>query len=1161
MSAISTAQASKSFLSQCDDLLTRLILDYSIFGIPKLDGRATGKIEDAREPRMTDRELDETRELVRQLRKGVVKVDDALASLLKLTPVRNFVKKWEDEEAAAIFANHAKRYILALRPDSGISFHETDRYKNPRGDKSRKGKKPVAVDTPARRDPATFIEVGVFATRNFKKGEVVNLRGGIADLTEEEDDEMRDSGGRRDFSVLWSQRKNCFCLLLGPARFVNHDCRNNVEFQLVGANMTFKVLEDIAKDEEIFTHYGSHYFDQNNAACLCATCEELAQGAFMSKKKVAAPKARAVPTAPPSRRSHRSATLSAPDYNEARAQSAPIASGSGHATTATRSVRSSGMTRSSSLSALSGSSSPRGVRIRPPSSRIIPVRGETSAVDALRNKPRGVVQPKLPPPPGYADDYTWDQKKRVARYIGPAVSSVDQESHKKKPTSGLAWSASAPSLASLGKRKREESNSPAPRSRVRTPKQDSSAPPSPKKSRLAQVKLKAVRLGVRMSSRLAGAATASGASARDRKFALLSKAMGDGEGADDSDLSSLDEEDEDEASAAAEEHPVDADSDEEAEEAAVEQQLLSPQRSASLASTSALSDAPSTSISLVVSSSSSRAQATSRSRLAELSQTTSTPVEEVGSPSLHAPSEAGEEDEVLLCPVPGGKPALLAPAPSFYAAGPSKPNGASLPNDKDSAVDSMPDFRLGRSDLDVRGSGSAGQGISANGGSGGDEEDDGDRRPPKRAVPVDAEDDSVVVADSDAEQGEEQNEDGGQGKGGAIALTGGVQVAPNSTHVPSPPTLLRADSLGSNDSRDAAAALLLLLCAPTEPTISGTPPEEPSSRESSDPSQAPRKKSRRSEVAAPNSAARQPKPESSGTSRRSTRLSHGEASIAAPPRTNAEPPALESRRTRSQPIVGKLQDVLSAPETLAAIGGYDWAKGKYISTKEALNNPSDDPRPPPRESSESASPSPPPPPAQRPHRSANGPVPSKPPRLTPLGSRASTREPPKRLSAPAATRERAAKRPVPAQNDAQPKEPPVSPRPTPLPPGGRSTRRSFPMANMKVADLVYSPAARQATGGWDPVLGKYVSATHSAPPEEPSTPSTGPRAEQQKPKRPPLPDGKRATRRSFPMANTTLSDLVYSREARAAAGGWDPVLGRYVSASNAHAGPSSTPRR
>jgi hypothetical protein len=71
------------------------------------------------------------------------------------------------------------------------------------------------------RTPDNFIEVGVFATRAFKKGEVIMLRGGVADLSEEEDDRMRGSGGRQDFSVLWSDRKKCFCLLLGPARFVN----------------------------------------------------------------------------------------------------------------------------------------------------------------------------------------------------------------------------------------------------------------------------------------------------------------------------------------------------------------------------------------------------------------------------------------------------------------------------------------------------------------------------------------------------------------------------------------------------------------------------------------------------------------------------------------------------------------------------------------------------------------------------------------------------------------------------------------------------------------------------------------------------------------------------------------------------------------------------
>ncbi|BGP55781.1 histone lysine methyltransferase Set9 [Rhodotorula sphaerocarpa] len=677
MSTVSTAHTSKAFLSQCDDLLTRLILDYSVFGVPKLNGRATGKIEDPREPRMTDREVEQTRELVQQLRKGAIKVDDALAIILKLTPVVNFIRRWEkDEDALGLVANHAKRYIIALRPDSGISFHETDRYKNPRGGKAKKGKKPLAFESTARRDPATFIEVGVFATRDFKKGEVVNLRGGVADLTEQEDNEMRGSGGRRDFSVLWSERKHCFCLLLGPARFVNHDCRNNVEFQLVGANMTFRVLEDIAKDEEIFTHYGDHYFDMNNAECLCATCEQLSQGAFAPKKKVAAATAPKSPTrAPtaPSRRSSRSAALITLDYNESRAQSAPIASGSGHSATAPRSVSSTSLGRSSSMSALSAETgaTQRSTRPRPPSSRVVPSRGEISAVEALRNKPRGVIQPKLPPPPGYADDYEWDPKKRIARYKGPVTCIVDSDSRRKKRSSGLSRSASAPSL---GKRKREkESNSPAPKSRSRA----AEAPTAAKKSRISQIKLKAARLGQRMSSRLTGATTS--ASAIDRRFAALDKVLGKEEGAEESDLSSLEDDDEPELGSvvgkAGGEAVGDPSSDEEAEDAAVEEQLLTPQRqlgSVLQAGTPTPAEPTTASVSQVVSSASRLQSAPAGPLLVEDNQTTSTPVEENSALSLREPSETGEVDQIILCPMPAGpvkaNAPLLSPAAAFYAA-------------------------------------------------------------------------------------------------------------------------------------------------------------------------------------------------------------------------------------------------------------------------------------------------------------------------------------------------------------------------------------------------------------------------------------------------------------------------------------------------------------
>lgn len=47
------------------------------------------------------------------------------------------------------------------------------------------------------------------------------------------------------------------------------------------------------------------------------------------------------------------------------------------------------------------------------------------------------------------------------------------------------------------------------------------------------------------------------------------------------------------------------------------------------------------------------------------------------------------------------------------------------------------------------------------------------------------------------------------------------------------------------------------------------------------------------------------------------------------------------------------------------------------------------------------------------------------------------------------------------------------------------------------------------------------------------------------------PEGTRSTRRSFPMAATSLQDLVYGDAARRANGGWDEELGRYVSASAA----------
>ncbi|GAA5887805.1 hypothetical protein JCM5296_001773 [Sporobolomyces johnsonii] len=1238
--SISNAQASVSFLSGADDL--RLLLDFSIFNEPKINGRATGKMnKHNRELRMHDSEVVDAKALVTQLRKGTITVTAGLDALLALPSVRAFNKKWDDEP---LFANHAKRYVLAFRPECGIAFHETDRYKNPAGLKGAKAKKNLSAIA-ARRDPSTFIEVGVFATRSFKKGEVINLRGGIADLTEEEDDELRDSGGRSDFSVLWSERKNCFCLLLGPARFVNHDCRNNVEFQLVGSNMTFKVLEDIEKDEEIFTHYGAHYFEMDNASCLCATCEQLKQGAFApasSRAKKATP-ASPQPDTPPSRSrrasspgpgprrsSARTSLLPPPNYNE-NARPEPVASGSGHTLTAQRSLSRTGpgsLARSSSLSSLASRAS--SVRSRPPPSRINPTRGSPSVVDTLRAQPRIVVQPKLPPPPGYAMDYTWDAKKKVARYIGPLFSSCDEDKRKKqKGSAALSRSASAPSVVSLGKRRRAETDSPQPRGTARTLAKSTSSPAPTKKPRSTLVQLKKVRVGERSSGRLrAGKGTAS---ARDRNFAKLNEALG--QDGDSSDLSDGAEEEVDEESELSEAEESEAEKAEEAEEAeeeapmtrhkakldkgkgkAVEEaddiemkgveSTASPTPAPSKSASPSLPSAMPTTRSLR--SRTSTATAHLRAITLDIGSSTSTPAEESLSPQLRQASVAEgseeEQDQIVLCPTPGSakksddpvpskKPRQPISAPNFYssAADSSSSNSNSNQNPSDGRGTSAdrsannnhegPSFWVARGD---EGGGRARRDPAGIGGSGGGGDDPGDERGGggRRVEPEDK---------MDFEEEEEKKPEREE-------MEAAVQESGES-----------ADA--AEDPQDAAAALLMLLAAPpsacTPSSTAPTPPSATSTDAGTEASSSAfqlgppiqldsaagssRKGKRASRLSDgqdplpasnPRSTRRQPKLEESPAAstsapaprakrarsaasnspaapsssnarsnirRRSSRLPVEDAPREEGAQTATPPPSQDGRRTRSQPIPGRLEDVLSAPETLAATGGFDYAKGKYITKHEQLRSPSADPRP--HRPSLSASFSAPPPSVSRIPRS-------------PVASSSKTR----RLSHSPATAAPVASRPTAAASSSAPPE------------GVRATRRSFPIAE-KLRDIIYSSSALAATGGFDFEKGKYVGASSStlastsaspAPAQPSSRDSSTSAAKPSSSKRAPSasasasprpaspasgaspapPEGVRATRRSFPI-NQPIQQLIYSPAATSVAGGWDPASGKYISTSRA----------
>ncbi|KAI9095837.1 hypothetical protein DFS34DRAFT_164391 [Phlyctochytrium arcticum] len=160
-------------------------------------------------------------------------------------------EQWDD------FQDHAKRYLAMYHPNAGFEITQTTRYKS-------SGK----------------VEACIISTREFQAGDEVRYcTGVIAELDRDDEAYLLN----RDFSVMFSTKRDCNCLFLGPARFVNHDCDPNCKFFIRNgrANLIgFKVLREIKVGDELTTFYGADYFGEGNCECLCETCERLQRGGF-----------------------------------------------------------------------------------------------------------------------------------------------------------------------------------------------------------------------------------------------------------------------------------------------------------------------------------------------------------------------------------------------------------------------------------------------------------------------------------------------------------------------------------------------------------------------------------------------------------------------------------------------------------------------------------------------------------------------------------------------------------------------------------------------------------------------------------------------------------------------------------------------------------------
>lgn len=155
----------------------------------------------------------------------------------------------------ADLCRHVRRYMQIYHPEAPFEVNSTDRY---------------TLDTH---------EACVHARRPIRTGETIKfLAGCMLLMTDEEEASLDDSS---DFSVICTSRMKGTSVLLGPARFVNHDCDPNCKFITTNKdNITIMAIRNIAMGEEITIKYSEDYFGEDNCECLCQTCESRAQNGF-----------------------------------------------------------------------------------------------------------------------------------------------------------------------------------------------------------------------------------------------------------------------------------------------------------------------------------------------------------------------------------------------------------------------------------------------------------------------------------------------------------------------------------------------------------------------------------------------------------------------------------------------------------------------------------------------------------------------------------------------------------------------------------------------------------------------------------------------------------------------------------------------------------------
>lgn len=196
----------------------------------------------------------------------------ALGKFMSRLNIRQFLATLPDDtKLLAEFERHASRYIQMYNPQCAFSIDVTDRY--------------------SMLKPGAAAESCVIARKHISAGsEIKYLTAILVPFSELEKEALgHECGPVRDFSVVNSSRLAKTCLLLGPARFVNHSCDANAKFLPISSRMTIVAIKDIPIGQQITVEYSKNYFGLENSECLCLECSPLEENAAMEQLKFRLP--------------------------------------------------------------------------------------------------------------------------------------------------------------------------------------------------------------------------------------------------------------------------------------------------------------------------------------------------------------------------------------------------------------------------------------------------------------------------------------------------------------------------------------------------------------------------------------------------------------------------------------------------------------------------------------------------------------------------------------------------------------------------------------------------------------------------------------------------------------------------------------------------------